>query len=48
MFNKNVNKMTVVCCNYAVATYLAYCQSPRFRPETAGERFIGKIPAVSG
>ena len=34
--------MTVVCCNYAVATYLAYCQSPRFRPETAGERFIGK------
>jgi len=42
MFNKNVNKMTVVCCNYAVATYLAYCQSPRFRPETAGERFIGK------
>ena len=29
--------MTVVCCNYAVASYL-----PCFHLETAGERFIGK------
>jgi len=29
--------MTVVCYNYAVASYL-----PCFHPETAGERFIGK------
>jgi len=33
MFDKNVYKMTVVCCNYAVASYL-----PCFHPETAGER----------
>ena len=33
MFDKNVYKMTVVCCNYAVASY---------PPETAGECFIGK------
>ena len=37
MFDKKVYKMTVVCCNYAVASYL-----PCFHPETAGERFIGK------
>jgi len=37
MFDKNVYKMTVVCCNYAMASYL-----PCFHPETAGERFIGK------
>jgi len=35
---KNVYKMTVVCCNYAVASYV-----PCFHPETAGERFIEKI-----
>ena len=27
MFDKNVYKMTVVCCNYAVASYLG--QSPQ-------------------
>jgi len=37
MFDKNVYKMTVVCCNYAVASYL-----PCFHPETAGKCSNGK------
>ena len=37
MFDKNVYKMTVVCCNNAVASYL-----PCFHPETAGKCSIGK------
>jgi len=52
MFDKNVYKMTVVCCNYAVASYLPVFYFVQinmdgwmdgcFHPETAGECCIGK------
>jgi len=54
MFDKNVYKMTVVCCNYAVASYLwsvttvtdhRYDASARKPPASVP---FEKIPAVSG
>ena len=49
MFDKNVYKMTVVYCNYAVASTLnkkiftvVASYLPCFHPETAGKCSIGK------